>query len=96
MPLHDIPALARVVRVGDAAWPMTRLASEGTITENGVTLTWTAGQASALDSRDIGQGRDVGGVWVRDAQGNDLAYDVLFAFAFHAFWPNGDWMLAGG
>lgn len=96
MPPHDIPALERVVRVGDAAWPMTRLASEGTITENGVTLTWTAGQASALDSRDIGQGRDVGGVRVRDAQGNDLAHDVLFAFAFHAFWPNGDWMLAGG
>jgi len=92
-PPHDIPALARVVRVGGQAWPMTRLADAGTLTESGVTFTWTAGQASALDTAEIGQGRDVGGVRVRDADGNDLGHDVMFAFAFHAFWPEGDWML---
>jgi hypothetical protein len=95
LPPHDIPALARVVRVGDAAWPMTRISDAGEITENGVTFTWTGGQASALDSRDIGQGRDVGTVRVRDAAGNDLAHDVMFAFAFHAFWPDGTWMIDG-
>lgn len=94
MPPHDIPALARVVRVGERAWPMTRLAEEGTVTEAGVTLTWTAGQASALDSRDIGDGKEVGNVRVRDDAGNDLAHDVMFAFAYHAFWPDGAWMLA--
>lgn len=94
MPPHDIPALARVVRVGDAAWPMTRVAAAGEITENGVVLSWTAGQASALDTQDIGRGRDVGTVRVRDAAGNDLAHDVMFAFAYDAFWPDGAWMLA--
>ena len=93
MPPHDIPALARVVRVGDAAWPLTRLTQEGTVTQDGITLTWVAGQASALDTAQIGAGRDVGNVRVRDAAGNDLPHDVMFAFAFHAFWPDGDWKL---
>ena len=95
LPPHGIPPLARVVRVADAAWPMTRIAEAGQITEDGVTFTWTAGQASALDTRDIGQGRDVGIVRVRDAAGNDLAHDVMFAFAYHAFWPDGAWMIGG-
>ncbi len=93
MPPHDIPALARVVRVGNRAWPMTRLAEEGKVEEAGVTLSWTAGQASALDSQRIAAGRDVGNVRVRDASGADVAHDVMFAFAFHAFWPDGTWML---
>ena len=92
-PPHDIPALARVVRVGDRAWPLTRLSAQGALTEAGVTLTWAAGQSSALDAASIGAGKDVGNVRVRDAQGNDLAHDVMFAFAFHAFWPDGEWML---
>lgn len=93
LPPHDIPALARVVRVGDAAWPMTRIAAAGEISENGVVLRWSAGQASALDTASIAQGRDVGTVRVRDAAGNDLPHDVMFAFAYHAFWPDGAWML---
>lgn len=93
MPPHDIPPLMRVVRVGDRAWPMTRLAAEGEITEAGVTISWTAGQSSALDSRDIGGGRDVGNIRVRDGQGRDVVHDLMFAFAFHAFWPEGEWML---
>lgn len=93
MPPHDIPPLARVVRVGERAWPLTRIAEAGEIAEAGVVLDWSAGQASALDTADIGAGRDVGTVRVRDAQGHDLPHDVLFAFAFHAFWPEGIWML---
>lgn len=93
MPPHGIPALERVVRVGDRAWPMTRLAAEGVLTEAGVTLSWRAGQASALDTRQIARGRDVGTIRVRDAQGRDLVHDVMFAFSFHAFWPEGTWML---
>jgi len=54
LPPHDIPALARVVRVGDAAWPMTRIAEAGELREGGVVFTWTAGQASALDTNSIG------------------------------------------
>ncbi len=92
-PPHGIPALARVVRVGDRAWPLTRLAEAGRIAEAGVVLTWQAGQASALDTARIGAGRDVGSVRVRDVAGADLPHDVMFAFAFDAFWPDGAWML---
>jgi hypothetical protein len=93
MPPHGIPALMRVVRVGDRAWPMARLADKGEVSEAGVTISWRAGQASALDTARIGAGRDVGSVRVRDAKGADLPHDVMFAFAFHAFWPQGEWML---
>ncbi|WP_343115776.1 DUF3179 domain-containing protein [Ostreiculturibacter nitratireducens] len=92
-PPHGIHALARVVRVGDRAWPLERLAEAGEIREGGVTLSWRAGNASALDAGRIGEGRDVGQVRVRDTKGRDLPHDVMFAFAFHAFWPDGEWML---
>ena len=92
-PPHGVPALMRVVRVGDQAWPMDRLAKAQEIRESGIVLSWQPGQASALDAGTIAQGRDVGSVRVRDAAGQDLPHDVMFAFAFHAFWPEGDWML---
>lgn len=92
-PPHGIPSLERVVRVGDRAWPMSRLAKEGTITEAGITLIWADTQASALDTDAIGKGRDVGAIRVKNEKGKDFAHDVLFAFAFHAFWPEGQWML---
>ncbi|MEX0347905.1 MAG: DUF3179 domain-containing protein [Paracoccaceae bacterium] len=93
-PPHGVHPLARVVRVGDRVWTFERLRNEGEITENGVTLSWRAGQASALDKTRIAKGRDVGTVRVRDTAGRDLPHDVMFAFAFHAFWPHGTWMLA--
>ncbi len=92
-PPHGIPPLLRVVRVGDRAWPLTRLSSEGEISQAGVTITWEAGQASALDTRQIAAGKDVGNIRVKDGAGRDVAHDVMFAFAFHAFYPDGDWML---
>ncbi|WP_370401195.1 DUF3179 domain-containing protein [Sulfitobacter sp. JB4-11] len=93
MPPHGISPLVRVVRVGDRAWPLTRLAKVGQVSEAGLVISWTAGQASALDSAKIAKGRDVGSIRVRDGQGGDVAHDVMFAFAFHAFWPEGRWML---
>lgn len=94
MPPHGIAPLVRVVRVGSRAWPLPRLASEGEIKEAEVVLSWVKGQASALDGATVAAGRDVGNVRVRDASDNDLPHDVMFAFAFHAFWPDGTWMLA--
>ena len=88
-----IPPLVRVVRVGERAWPLTRVREEGGIAEAGIAIAWEAGQASALDTAAIGAGREVGTVRVRDASGADLPHDVMFAFAFHAFWPEGEWML---
>lgn len=92
-PPHGIEPLARVVRVGERAWPLDRLAKQQEVTEAGVTLSWRAGQASALDTERINKGRDIGSIRVRNAQGQDVAHDVMFAFAFHAFWPEGTWML---
>ncbi|MGC9419828.1 MAG: DUF3179 domain-containing protein [Rhodovulum sp.] len=92
-PPHGIEPLARVVRVGNRAWPLTRLRRAGRIAEAGVVLTWQAGQASALDTGQIAQGREVGNVRVRDGAGRDVVHDIPFAFAFHAFHPDGQWML---
>ena len=92
MPPNDIPPLSRVVRVGARAWPVSRLAALGEITEAGVTISWNSGQASALDSARIGEGKDVGTIRVRE-NGRDVPHDVMFAFAFHAFFPDGEWML---
>lgn len=94
MPPHGIAPLVRVIRVENRAWPMTRLQSERSVTEAGVTLDWHGGQASALDAARIAKGRDVGTIRVRNSAGQNIAHDVMFAFAFHAFWPNGEWMLA--
>jgi hypothetical protein len=94
MPPHGIDPIARVVRVGNTAWPLTRLAEAGEIIEGGYRLSWAKGQASALDTRTIGEGREVGNVRVYDAAtGVDVVHEVVFAFAFHAFEPDGVWML---
>jgi len=93
-PPHGIPPLARVVRVEDRAWPLERLAQAGEIEEDGLRITWAAGMTSALDTARIAEGRDVGAIRVRDAaSGRDVAHEVVFAFAFHAFAPDGVWML---
>ncbi|NEK24926.1 DUF3179 domain-containing protein [Sulfitobacter sp. JBTF-M27] len=92
-PPHGVPALARVVRVGERAWPLARVRQAGSITEAGLTIEWREGMASALDTARIADGRDVGEVRVRDASGQDVVHDLMFAFAFHAFWPEGQWML---
>lgn len=92
-PPHGINPLARVVRVGSRAWPLQRLAEAGEVSEAGVRISWQQGQASALDAGRVARGRDVGSIRVRDRQGRDLPHDVMFAFAFHAFWPDGRWML---
>jgi len=92
-PPHDVPPLMRVVRIGERAWTLERLRAEGEVSEAGVVISWASGQASALDAGTIGAGKDVGTIRVRDSAGKDVAHDVMFAFAFHAFWPDGQWML---
>ena len=92
-PPHGIHPLARVVRVGNRAWPLERIRAAGEVREAGLVLRWASGQASALDTRDLSKGQDVGTVRVQDAQGRDVAHDMPFAFAFHAFHPTGEWAL---
>ncbi|PWE28788.1 hypothetical protein DDZ14_18660 [Maritimibacter sp. 55A14] len=93
MPPHGIAPNSRVIRVGERAWPMERLRRAGEIREAGIRLTWAGEQASALDTGRIAQGRSVGSIRVRDGQGRDMPHDVMFAFAFHAFYPDGRWMI---
>jgi hypothetical protein len=93
-PPHGIDPLARVLRVGNRSWPLDRITQAGRIEEAGLVITWDAGQASALDTAEIGEGRDVGNLRVRDGAGEDVVHDMPFAFAFHAFHPDGIWMLA--
>ena len=92
-PPHGIDPLARVVRVGETAWPLTRLNAEREIRQDGLVIRFAGEQASALDTRNIAKGRSVASVRVKDAQGRDVPHDVMFAFAFHAFWPDGVWRL---
>ena len=92
----DIAPMARVVAIGNQAWALDLLREKGRIESGDLVLTWEAGQNSALDSRGIPEGRDVGNVVVqqRGAEGlADIPYDVTFAFVFHAFQPEGVWHL---
>ena len=96
-PPHGIPPLARVVRVGKRAWPLHRFAERSEIEEAGLRLVWAGNMASALDAERISEGRDVAAIRVFDAAtGRDVVHEVVFAFAFHAFEPEGIWMLGQG
>ncbi len=89
---EGIAPMVRVVAVGGEAWSLPLLREKGTITKGDLVLSWEAGQNSALDTRLIRQGRDVGNVVVqrRDGDGfEDVVHDVTFAFVFHAFHPEG-------
>ena len=92
-PPHDIHPLTRVVRVGDRAWPLIRVRQAGRLEEDGLILSWIEGQASALAEEEISEGREVGTVLVTDQAGAPVVFEVVFAFAFHAFTPDGTWML---
>jgi hypothetical protein len=90
----DIAPMARVVAIGNEVWSLELVRERGRVESGDLVLTWEAGQNSALDSRRISSGRDVGNVVVqrRGADGlEDVPYDVTFAFVFHAFRPDGIW-----
>ncbi len=93
-PPHGIPPMMRVVRIGNRAWPLSRFEATPVIEEAGHRLSWQGGMASALDSSTMSEGRDIGAIRVTDlATGRDAVHEVVFAFAFHAFAPDGIWML---
>ncbi len=89
---EGIEPMAYVVAVGDEAWSLELLRQAKEIESGDLTLTWEPGKASALDSRLIAEGRDIGNVVVQrqTADGpRDAVYDLTFAFVFHAFRPDG-------
>lgn len=93
---EGIMPLGRVVVVGETAWGLDLLRKRKRIEDGDVVLTWAPGQNSALDTRKISEGRDVGNVVVQRREGDklvDIIYDVTFAFVFHAFKPGGKMIL---
>jgi hypothetical protein len=91
---EKLPAMARVVVVDGEAWALDLVQKKRRIETDSHVIAWTAGQASALDAREIARGRDVGTVTVRkktDGGLTDAVYDVTFAFVFKAFHPEGTW-----
>ena len=87
---EGIEPMKRVIAVGDEAWSLDLLREKGTIESGDLVLTWTPGQNSALDTRSISKGREVGNVLVQRRGPDGLAdvpYDVTFAFVLHVFRP---------
>jgi len=94
---EGIEPMARVVVVkADRTKPvivtLEHVRKSGTLTVEGVRLSWRAGQASAVDAAEIANGRDVGTVEavsdLPENRGAALPYDVTFAFVAHAFHPD--------
>ena len=89
---EGIRPLERVVTFGDHAVALPFLRQKGQWRKGDYRLTWTAGQASALDSAIISQGRDVGTVIVQRQEDHgklvNVPYKVTFAFVWHAFNPD--------
>ncbi len=77
-----------VPRKGEAPFVVTleKLREDGKIVSGKIVLTWKEGLASALDTPKISAGREIGNVIVTDSKsGDDLHYDLTFAFVVHAF-----------
>lgn len=86
-----IPALARVVVVGDVGYSLEYLSTISLLDVGDMRITWQAGQNSALDNRTISRGKDVGNIVVQQMKNGDwidLPYMVSFAFAYKAFNPD--------
>ncbi len=92
---YDLPEGVRVldyvVVVGNEAWGLDSLRSAGQIDTGDFVLRWVPGRNSIHDTQKIAEGRDLGNVTVQDRKGNDIAHDVVFAFSFAAFRPDGVW-----
>ncbi|MFK7793110.1 MAG: DUF3179 domain-containing protein [Devosiaceae bacterium] len=86
-----IAPLQRVVMVrhdgAEFAISTAKLAEEGRYEQDGIEIMFEAGQASALDSEIIAEGRDVGNITVT-SNGQPVVHDVTFAFVVHAFEPD--------
>ncbi len=88
-----IPAMERVVMVrGEEPFAIALpvLERKKRVSEGDVVVTWEPGQASALDSSTIAEGRDVGNVEAFRMDGDrkvPVVHDVTFAFVVNAFEP---------
>jgi hypothetical protein len=72
---------------------MERLEAEPEIFEVDVRIRKVGVYASALGAGVIASAARIPSVEVTHVDGTPIVHDVMFAFAFHAFHPNGQWML---
>ncbi len=92
---YDGPGLplSYVISVGKEAWLLEDIRRAGRIDHGNLRLEWRAGMNSALDSRRIAKGRDIGFVNVRrllpGGSHEEVPHHMTFAFAFKAFHPDG-------
>jgi len=73
------------------AYALSLLAKKQTLKADDITLSWTAGQTSALDTSSIAKGRDIGNIIVQQNRNGtlvDIPYEVTFAFVVFAFNPD--------
>ena len=91
----NIDPMERVVVVREGAKPivvtMKAVRKKGQMKLSGYDIVWTKGQASALDTRRISEGREVGNITVtrmKDGKKEDVVHDITFAFVAHAFMPD--------
>jgi len=86
-----IAPLARVVVVDGTAYALDMIRQAGVLDIDGLRFFHTPGMASALDAPRIEWGDDVGAVRVVHATepGKTVPHVIAFAFAFHAFRPQG-------
>ena len=90
VPEHVMP-MERVIVVGARAWTVDLLRLRRRLEVDDLVIEWSSGQASALDTGQIAQGRDVGNVTVRRRGPSglvDVAHQVTFAFVLFAFRPD--------
>jgi hypothetical protein len=84
--------LSYIVAIKNEAWLLEDLRQRKLIQHGNLRLIWHKGMNSALDSKKITQGRDIGFVTAqREENGvyKDVPYDTTFAFAFKAFYSDG-------
>ena len=88
-----VPMLSRVVAVNDKAWSLEFIKNKKKINYKDIFIEWQKGQNSALDTRKISQGKDVGNVTVyklKDGKKVPVVHQIPFAFAFKAFFPKSE------
>lgn len=91
----NINPMARVVVLRREGTPVSILTLDKvrksiSLEQDGFSLSWSAGQASALNTRTIAKGKDVGNLVVTEMKNGkiiDAAHDITFAFVAHAFHP---------
>jgi hypothetical protein len=91
----NIDPMERVVVIRGIEKPvvvtMKAVRKKGKMNISGYDIAWTKGQASALDTRQISEGKDVGNITVtqlKDGKPEDIFHDITFAFVAHAFMPD--------